>query len=226
MSNINLVIFDCDGVLVDSEMISAEIIADVLRPVGIHMTVEEAYKTFVGGSMGKTISYVEERLGYKPDYDIEQSYRRLSFEAYRKRMRPVDGIIDVLNNLKVPKCVASNGPRAKIDLNLQLTGLDKFFRNEKIFSAYDIQKWKPDPALYLKAANEYDVRPNECLVIEDSIHGLQAAAAAGMKSFGLSYPLKPLPNDIIGAEIHIDMYSIGNRLMDLNLIGGNKSSLL
>lgn len=218
MSKYKLVIFDCDGVLVDSEMISAEIIAEVLQQVGIEMTTEESYKTFVGGSMAKTLAYVEERLGYLPEFDIEKHYRKLSFEAYNKKMKPVKGVEKILKSLTAEKCVASNGPKSKIDLNLSITGLQKYFDADKIYSAYDIQKWKPDPSLYLMSAEKNNVDPSECIVIEDSIHGLKAAEAAGMKSFGISYPLKPLPFGINGSEVYQDMNSIFHRLKKLDVV--------
>ena len=218
MSRYKLVIFDCDGVLVDSEMISASIIADVLRSVGINMTTEESYRTFVGGSMEKTLSYVQSRLGYMPDVDIEGKYRKLSFSAYKEKMKPVNGVTPILESLRINKCVGSNGPRKKIDLNLEITGLNKYFESDHIFSAYDIQKWKPDPALYLNAAKQFYCEPSECIVIEDSIHGLKAAEAAGMKSFGLSYPMKPLPENIHGAEVFDSMHMIKERLNQIGVL--------
>jgi len=218
MEDYKLVIFDCDGVLVDSEMISAQVIADVLRPIGINLTAEESYKTFVGGSMAETLSYVEDKLGYMPDVDIKENYRRLSFSAYREKMKPVKGVVNILNSLNVEKCVASNGPKAKIDLNLEITNLKKFFDPNKIFSAYDIQKWKPDPTLYLNAAEVCGVDPSQCIVIEDSIHGLVAAEAAGMKSFGISYPIKPLPTNIKGSIVHSNMQMIKEELELLGLM--------
>ena len=149
VSKYKLVIFDCDGVLVDSEMISAKVIADVIRPLGVNMTTEEAFKEFVGGSLAKTIEYVEEKIGRQGSFDIENEYRKRTFDAYRKQMKPVSGIVEILENLSVQKCVASNGPKNKIELNLEVAGLNIYFRRSEIFSAYDIQVWKPAPDLYL-----------------------------------------------------------------------------
>ncbi|MEE9374061.1 MAG: HAD family hydrolase [Saprospiraceae bacterium] len=215
MIDYKLVIFDCDGVLVDSEMLSAQVIADVLETVGIKMTAEESYKTFVGGSMQKTLDYVKEQLGYVPDVDIQGEYRKLSFAAYREKLTPVEGVVNILDQLKTSVCVASNGPKYKIQLNLQITGLSKYFHDDHIFSAYDLQKWKPDPALYLNAAKVCKVHPSECIVIEDSIHGLHAAESAGMKCLGISYPIKPLPQNIGAAEVFPTMDYICNRLQEL-----------
>ena len=96
--------------------------------------------------------------------------------------------------------------------------MNKYFESDHIFSAYDIQKWKPDPALYLNAAKQFFCKPSECIVIEDSIHGLKAAEAAGMKSFGLSYPLKPLPENIHGAEVFESMLMIKERLNQIGVL--------
>ena len=218
MKNIELVIFDCDGVLVDSEIISARIIAEVIRPLGINMTTEESYKKFVGGSMEKTLRFVRETLGREPEIDIENEYRTKSFAAYKKHMKPVDGIVEILKNISVHKCVGSNGPKSKIELNLDITGLNKYFDQEKIFSAYDIQKWKPEPDLYLHAAKSFNIEPKNCLVIEDSINGLKAANTAGMISFGINHPMKPLPTNIQGSTIFNHMDEIKNKMQEIGII--------
>jgi len=218
VSKYKLVIFDCDGVLVDSEMISAKVIADVIRPLGVNMTTEEAFKEFVGGSMAKTIEYVEEKIGRQGSFDIENEYRKRTFDAYRKQMKPVSGIVEILENLSVQKCVASNGPKNKIELNLEVAGLNIYFRRSEIFSAYDIQVWKPAPDLYLNAARTMGVKPSECIVLEDSVNGLHAASSASMLCLGNNNPLKPLPEDIHGTEVYNDLHEIGNRLMSMGLM--------
>jgi len=218
MREIELVIFDCDGVLVDSEMISASVIADVIRPLGIDMTTEEAYRQFVGGSMAATIQYVTDQIGRTPDFNIQERYRKLSFERYQQEMQPVEGVVEILENLKVKKCVGSNGPRSKINLNLEITQLNRFFSDDSIFSAYDIEKWKPEPDLYYLAASKMGVNPEQCLVVEDSINGMKAAATAGMTCFGISYPIKPLPRDIIGAEIFDHMSDIQAKMREIGII--------
>lgn len=217
MAKHKLVIFDCDGVLVDSELISATVIADVLRPLGIEMTPEEAFKKFVGGSWQNTIAYVTEVLGQAPKVDLEKEYRELSFIAYRQNMVPVEGVENILDSLMIKKCVGSNGPQAKIKLNLEITGLDRFFNSSNVFSAYDYQKWKPEPDLYYNAAEAMRVQPSECIVIEDSVHGMQAAQTAGMLCLGHNHPLKPLPTDLAGTEVYNNMYEIKDRLVSLGV---------
>lgn len=185
MEEVKLVIFDCDGVLVDSEMISCRVFTEMIRELGVDISESQVYKDLVGGSMAKSIAYVESLLGYKLEREFfTQDYRDRSFEAYKNEMQPVQGITKVLSNLKVPYCVGSNGPQEKIKLNLEITGLDKYFIKERIFSAYDLKKWKPDPALYLHAAEQMKVAPKNCLVVEDSRNGILAAIHAGMQPIG------------------------------------------
>ena len=161
-----LVIFDCDGVLVDSEFISSKVLSSIFISIGIDMSPQDVFDTLRGGSMEKTIKFAESKIGKLP-VDIEKEYRVRSFEAYRKEMKPIPGVVDLLSNLKVSKCVGSNGPHSKIKLNLEVTGLDAYFEEQHIFSAYDVQKWKPEPDLYLHIAKIFNVLPEQCLVIED-----------------------------------------------------------
>ena len=179
----DLVIFDCDGVLVDSEMISARVFSEVIQGAGIDMSPEEVFTTFKGGSMGASLAYVEDILGGPASFDIEKEYRSACDVAFRNEMRPVAGIQEVLSTVKVSKCVGSNGPRSKINLNLHLTGLDRFFEDKAIFSAYDFQKWKPDPTMFLEAAKSFRCPPNRCLVVGDSIADVNAATAAGLTCY-------------------------------------------
>ena len=181
---IDLVIFDCDGVLVDSEMISARVFSEILDRVGIPMSTEEVFVTFKGGSMSQSLEHIERILGDKPmPFDIEAAYRKESFEAYQNEMTAVDGVEEILKSLTVPFCVGSNAPQNKIRLNLKLTGLDKYFESSEIFSAYDFQKWKPDPTMFLESAKSFDIAPSKCVVIGDSIADVGAAVAAGMACY-------------------------------------------
>ncbi len=182
--DIQLVIFDCDGVLVDSEMISSNVLAEIFQEIGLTLSPVDIYERFRGGSMKNTLQYVEDQLGGPIPIDLEAEYRRRSFEAYRRDMTAIDGVEEILAELQVAKCVGSNGPQSKIMINLEVTGLLQYFDKDHIHSAYDIQKWKPLPDLYLHAADRHQVKPAQCLVIEDSIHGAQAAQAAGMVCLG------------------------------------------
>jgi len=115
--------------------------------------------------------------------NFEAIYRKRTFEEFEKSLQPIPGIHDLLSQLNIPFCVASNAPRNKVEFNLKLTNLFPFFEN-KIFSAYDMKKWKPDPTLFLTAAKTMGFAPADCLVVEDSPSGVKAAVAAGMKVLG------------------------------------------
>ena len=181
-----LIIFDCDGVLVDSEMISSRVFANILCRAGLQMTPEEAFLQFKGGSIGQSMAYVEKVLGGPPPFDIEGAYRKESFEAYQNEMEAVEGIPEMLDKLTIPICVGSNGPRNKILLNLQLTRLDHHFDDRAIFSAYDFQKWKPDPTMFLEAAKSRNIAPEKSLVVGDSIADVLAAKNAGIPCIGFA----------------------------------------
>lgn len=180
--NIELIIFDCDGVLVDSETIANRVFVEEALKLGVSISTEEAVEKFTGTSMSECIAYVETMLGDTVPDNFLQTYRERSFEAFRQELQPVKGIKSVLNQLQLPFCVASNGPRDKIELNLKLTGLSDYFAN-RIFTAYEIGKYKPDPHFYLTVAEQMNTPPSLCVVVEDSMAGVKAAKGAGMKVF-------------------------------------------
>lgn len=182
--NGQLIIFDCDGVLVDSESISCGTIAEIATGLGYAMTTEEAVNSFVGTSMKFVTSFLNERLASPLPLDFESQYRARMYERFKTELKPIPGIEAVLQSLTIPACVGSNGPREKILLNLGLTKLILYFEPHHIFSAYDIKKWKPLPDLYLHAAAKMGVAPRHCIVVEDSLAGVQAARAAGMTVYG------------------------------------------
>lgn len=193
-----LVIFDCDGVLVDSELISSRVLSEIFIELGLHMSAKDVFDKLRGGSMEKTLAFVESQIG-KFDYDIEKVYRKRSFEAYRNEMKPIEGVEQILKSLDISCCVGSNGPQHKIKLNLEVTGLIKYFKEEHIFSSYDINVWKPKPDLYLHAASRFNVDPAECIVIEDSISGATAAREAEIKCYGFARDTKAEDLEAVGA---------------------------
>ncbi len=178
-----LIIFDCDGVLVDSEGIAHRIICEQIRELGSALTLEETEDRFAGGTLEMIISYVEEEIGRPIPNNFVPIFRQRSFEAFEKEVKAVEGIEQLIQQLTKPYCVASNGPRNKIKLTLGATGLLPYFE-KRIFSAYDVGKWKPDPTLYLTAAQKMGFAPHQCAVIEDSRFGVRAAMEAGMNVFG------------------------------------------
>lgn len=185
MNNYKCIIFDCDGVLVDSEPISIQILVDMANSYGANIDLAYGMKHFKGSFMTACIEKISARVNQSLPDSFQDDYRKQSFEAFKKGMKSVDGIKTVLDNLTVPFCVASSGPEDKIRLNLELAGLLPYFEN-KIFSCYTIQKWKPDPAVFLWAAKTMNFKPSDCLVIEDSLSGVKAAKAGGFDVFGFT----------------------------------------
>lgn len=185
MSKYKCVIFDCDGVLVDSEPIANRVLVEMANQLGASIDLDYAYKHFKGGSFESCMMKISKLIDGSLPTDFEVQYRQLSFEVFKKEIQPVDGVLECIQSLKLPYCVASSGPEHKIRLNLELTGLLPFFE-EKIFSCYTIQKWKPDPAVFIWAAETMGFQPSECLVIEDSVTGVKAAKAGGFDVFGFA----------------------------------------
>jgi len=181
-----LIIFDCDGVLVDSEPLSNQIIAEEITKLGYPMTTMEAFNVFAGGSLENVTTFIKEKIGGTVPDNLEAVYRKRSYELFEKKLVAVAGIEDALKALTIPRCVGSNGPLDKIKFNLGLTNLSTYFNEQHLFSAYDVNRWKPDPFLYLYAAKEMGVAPEHCVVVEDSVHGAQAGVAAGMRVLGYS----------------------------------------
>lgn len=185
MSKYKCVIFDCDGVLVDSEPIGNQVMVDMANELGAQIDLDYAYKNFKGNALKKCISQISELVDFVIPSNFEAEYRGRSFEKFRNEIQPVEGVLDLIKNLKIPFCVASSGPEHKIKLNLELTGLLPYFES-KIFSCYAIQKWKPDPAVFLWAAETMGFQPSECVVVEDSPIGVDAAVNGGFDVFGFT----------------------------------------
>lgn len=183
MSKYKCIIFDCDGVLVDSEPIANAVLVEMANDYGANIDIEYAFKHFKGGSMQSCVDKILELIKEPLPDNFVEDYRKRSFEAFKKDVKPVEGVKHVLENLNIPFCVASSGPVEKIRFNLELTGLLPHFEN-RIFSCYTINKWKPDPAVFLWAADIMKFKPNDCLIIEDSLTGLKAAKNGGFDAFG------------------------------------------
>lgn len=187
---VNLVIFDCDGVLVDSEHLANTLFASICRDMGFEITDEEAMEHFPGNRFSSCVQYVEAKNGRPVPPDILPLFRQQCTEVFAARLLPIDGMAEVLNRIHRPKVVASNGPKDKMVENLITCKLFHYFKPDHIFSAYDINKWKPEPDLFLMAAHVMGVPPDECLVLEDSTPGVQAAQAAGMRVVGFTHSMK------------------------------------
>jgi HAD superfamily hydrolase (TIGR01509 family) len=176
------VIFDCDGTLVDSEILSNEVLVEAVAEHGILLSVDDAVRSFRGCKLADCVSQLEARLGRPLPADFVASLRTRTAAAFRSRLRAVDGAVELVRSLSQPACVASSGPMDKVELSLSLTGLLPYFEG-RIFSSYEVGSWKPDPDLLLHAARAMGVTPAECAVVEDSLPGIRAGIAAGMTVF-------------------------------------------
>jgi HAD superfamily hydrolase (TIGR01509 family) len=180
-----LVIFDCDGVLVDSEPISFAVLRDTLAGAGVELSESRAYRRFLGKSMASITRMIAEEFHISLSEDHIESMRTELFARFAAELQPVSGIANMLAGLPLPRCVASSSQMERIRLSLTKTGLIGFFE-PNIFSATMVSKGKPEPDLFLHAAASMGFAPANCIVIEDSPAGIQAAHAAGMKVFAFT----------------------------------------
>ena len=178
------IIFDCDGTLVDSEHLTNNVIAKMASELGIEMTAEEATKKFGGKTLDAVIYGMKELSGndIPPDW-LPKLIKKVS-DAYKTDLISMDGIEEVLDYISVPICVASNGEPRHVNGSLTLTGLIDYF-GDKIYTASDVGIPKPAPDLFLYAAKKMGFKPEECVVIEDSITGVTAAVRAKIPVYGL-----------------------------------------
>ncbi|MYT34199.1 MULTISPECIES: HAD family hydrolase [unclassified Streptomyces] len=185
----DLIIFDNDGVLVDSEPISNEILAGYLTELGHPTTYEESLRDFMGGSVQRVRDLVLEKSGRALPAAFEEDFHARVFDAFRERLQPVPGVETVLEKLAadgVPYCVGSSGSHERIRVALTKTGLFERFGEDRLFSSQDVARGKPAPDLFLHAAREMGVAPGRCAVVEDSPLGVRAAVAAGMDVYGFT----------------------------------------
>ena len=179
------VIFDCDGVLVDSEVVTCHVWSEMAAELGYQLSPDVALREFKGGEMAKSVARLEILMGASVPGDFVADLRARMAERFEQELAPIEGIFEVLENLDRPYCVASNGPRTKMDVSLRVTGLLEYFEN-RIFSAYEVGVFKPAPGLFLEAARAMDVAPARCAVIEDSDLGVVAGLAAGMSVYAFA----------------------------------------
>lgn len=182
---VKCIIFDCDGVLVDTEKIGNGILLLMAAEHGFEMEIEDAYRNFNGRNLKDCFLHVEDSIGKKLPVTFESEYRERSYEAFKTQVKPMEGIVEFIDKLKIPYCVASSGPVEKIRLNLEVAGLlDKF--EGKIFSSYQIKNWKPEPGIFLFAAKEMGFEVKDCIVVEDSKAGVKAGISGGFKVYGFA----------------------------------------
>lgn len=185
----DLVIFDNDGVLVDSEPISNRVLAGYLTELGHPTTYEESLRDYMGGAVHRVHDLVRERSGQTLPEDFDDVFHTRVFDAFERELKPVPGVAEVLEKLTasgVPYCVASSGSHRRIRVGHRRTGLDRWFDDSRIFSSQDVGRGKPAPDLFLHAARTMGVPVDRCAVVEDSPLGVQAGVAAGMDVYGFT----------------------------------------
>ncbi|MEU4053937.1 HAD family hydrolase [Streptomyces olivaceus] len=185
----DLVIFDNDGVLVDSEPISNRLLAGYLTELGHPTSYEDLLRDYMGAAMHRVHDLVLERTGRRLPGDFDDVFHGRVFAAFERELEPVPGAVGVLEKLAadgVAYCVASSGSHERIRVGHRKTGLDRWFDDGRIFSSQDVGRGKPAPDLFLYAAERMGVAPARCVVVEDSPLGVQAAAAAGMDVYGFT----------------------------------------
>ncbi|MGF9563191.1 HAD family hydrolase [Neorhizobium sp. JUb45] len=185
MNDLPLVIFDCDGVLVDSEPVSVRVLVAALNRHGIDMAEEEAYGRFLGRSLATMTQVMDEEYGFHTGPDFLESLRVDLYERFHTELQAIKGIANTIDRLGCAHCVASSSQPERIRLSLSLTGLlDKFEPN--IFSASMVENGKPAPDLFLFAAEKMGYDPANCIVVEDSPAGIEAAQRAGMTALAFT----------------------------------------
>ncbi len=182
---VGLIIFDCDGVLIDSELISCTVDAELLTEAGYPITAAEVAARFTGVPSAAVYATVEAELGTPLPEDMECRYTERVMAKYRSDLQPLAGIMQVLDRLPHPRCVASSSSPAKLALGLIETGLYECFYPH-IFSTSLVSEGKPAPDLFLYAAGRMRIAPTHCVVIEDSVAGVTAARRAGMAAIGFT----------------------------------------
>jgi HAD superfamily hydrolase (TIGR01509 family) len=204
MGGPGLVIFDCDGVLVDSEVISNRVLARMLSDEGLPTSLAEARRDYQGLLLGEVLERAQARLGRALAPGWIERYEHERTEAFERELEPVPGarqLVERVARAGMGKCVASQGKLEKTRLSLELTGLRDLFEDGALFSAHSVARGKPHPDLFLYAAKTMGAEPAECVVVEDTPSGVTAAVSASMRAIGYAADSDEAALRRAGAEI-------------------------
>lgn len=185
MARFDLVIFDCDGVVVDSERVVHAVFGEFIRSLGVHLSEAEMFERFMGRRLNECMDVVEQISGKPAPPGALERYTAERDRVLREQVQPVAGVRAVLEALTIPYCIASSGDHAKMRLTLCATKLMPFFEG-RVFSATEVPNGKPAPDVFLYAAERMGAVPECTVVIEDSVNGVLAGCAAGMTVFGFA----------------------------------------
>ena len=197
-NSFDLVIFDCDGVLVESEELACRIYVDMFREYGFTLVFEETLHKFYGMTLEDRLSISEQELGWKPPADFIPTFLARQLERSEHELQTIPHIHELVESVRLPKCVASNGARSEIMLRLRIANLLHHFEGA-IFSGTEVARPKPAPDVYLAAAGHFNIPPERCVVVEDSVLGVTAAVAAGMTVYGHATFNSPEKLQAVGA---------------------------
>jgi beta-phosphoglucomutase-like phosphatase (HAD superfamily) len=215
MTRPQLVIFDCDGVLVNSEVISNRVLADALSVEGLPTTLPQARREYQGLLLGEVVERAEQSLGRALAEGWLERFERDRAEAFRRELEPVRGAAAAVRNVKqagIPVCVASQGGLRKTRMTLGLTGLSPLFGGDALFSGQLVPRGKPYPDLFLHAAAMMGATPSRCVVVEDTVSGVSAAVAAGMRALGYAADSDEAALRRAGAEVLHDLSELAELL--------------
>jgi HAD superfamily hydrolase (TIGR01509 family) len=204
MSNLELVIFDCDGVLVDSEVISNSVLARALTAEGLPTTLAQTRHEYQGLLLSEVVQQAQQSLGRAPADDWVERFEHDRAEAFHRELEPIPGAASTVQRVKdagIPVCVASQGALTKTRMTLGLTGLRPLFSANALFSGQLVPRGKPHPDLFLHAAATMGAKPSRCVVVEDTVSGVTAAVAAGMRAIGYTADSDETALRHAGAEI-------------------------
>ncbi|WP_395663250.1 HAD family hydrolase [Aestuariivirga sp.] len=216
VQHFDLVIFDCDGVLVDSEMLSAEVLMAMMAEAGLPITPEIFRADFLGRSFAAAAARAEERFGRPLPPGFQAHYRKRLLAKMENELTAMPGVLELLRVLDSPYCLATSSSPERLEVSLAVTSLADFF-DGRSFTASEVERGKPAPDLFLYAAGKMAVQPSRCIVVEDSEMGLRAARAAGMAAWhytGGSHVKAGyhLPEDVVPDRSIASMKELGEAL--------------
>ena len=219
---VELVIFDCDGVLVDSEMLSASVLMQMLSEIGLPINYEIFRSDFLGRSYASATERFERRIGkpFPPEFNAQ--YRTRLLEKMRGNLQPMTGVEEVLAAMRVPYCLATGSSKPRLAVTLAESGLEKYFTG-RAFTTSLVKNGKPAPDIFLHVASEMGANVASCLVIEDSEMGVRAALAAGMEvwHFAGGSHIKAgyrLPEDVVPHQVLDSMSALHDAFRQSNLV--------
>ncbi|TDR14966.1 HAD family hydrolase [Marinomonas communis] len=192
------ILFDCDGVIVDTETLSSNILKQMLHEIGLNVDDHTLHTQFAGFTTQECLELAESMLGKPLPETFPEQYRQAFNSAIQNSLTPIEGVVELLNSIRCPIAMATNAKRAEMELKLELIQLTHFFKTR--FAVDDVTQGKPAPDLYLKAADALGVAPEDCIVIEDSLAGIQAGKAAGARVYAYSAVLPASLQKEAGAD--------------------------